>query len=338
MDSHQSRLRFHLHNLPPIIPNPCLVSHNVPPSPGGPLYQARFSQHRFPSNHGRYFPPPPPLLKLGQQGTNIPSVSQGPSISLSHQTPIQAHYSQVRSGPSISLSQQTSNQALYSHVRSGPTLSLSQQTSNQALYSKVRSGPSISLSQQTWQQGHYSPLTSHLIGLLQQPPVSSLSSPPSPGPLPLTIKDALSPSYSTSSSSSTLDDKDRPVVSEESDFSSNTELSNAAKCKEYRERNKLKRRKEEQEYLKEYEKHKKLKAKYYRQKKSIERLKDYYLQLLKKGELNCPKTKNSEPNEENEENNKESKSQDIEPPLVTIKTEIELNVNDIIVKTEENEV
>ena len=186
----------------------------------------------------------------------------------------------------------------------------------------------------------HSPLTSHLIGLLQKPSSSSLvnpsslelssssnPSPPSPGPLPLTIKDVLSPGSSGSSSS--LGDKDHPVVSEESDFSS-AEQSNAAKCREYRERNKQKRRREEEEYLAEYEKHKKLKAKYERQKKSIKRLKEYYLELLRKGDLmTCPKLKKSNADKEEEESTHET------PPLVTVKTEIELNVKDIIVKTED---
>jgi len=86
-------------------------------------------------------------------------------------------------------------------------------------------------------------------------------------------------------------------VSEESDFSNN-EPSNAAKCKEYRERNKQKRRREEQEYLAEYEKHKKLKAKYERQKKSIKRLKEYYLELLRRGDLTCPRAKKDKREEE----------------------------------------
>ena len=187
-----------------------------------------------------------------------------------------------------------------------------------------------------------SPLTSHLIGLLRQPTVSSLtpstpSSPPSPGLVPLTISDAVavSVSPSVSSSSSTLEDRDHPVVSEESDFS-NIEPSNASKCKEYRERNKQKRRKGEEEYEEEYEKYKKLKATYDRQKKSIKRLKEYYLKILKKGELTCPRAKKAKTDDDNEnkEDGASGPSDDIEPPLVTIKTEIELNVADIIVKNE----
>ena len=187
-----------------------------------------------------------------------------------------------------------------------------------------------------------SPLTNHLIGLLRQPPVFSLapstssSSPPSPGPVPLTVSEAVpvsvSPTAPLSSSSSTLDDRDLPVVSEESDFS-NIELSNASKCKEYRERNKQKRRKGEEEYQQEYEKYKKLKAKYDRQRNSIARLKEYYLKLLKKGDLACPKAKKANTDDDKEEG-AISLSHDIEPPLVTIKSEIELNVDDIIVKNE----
>ena len=183
-----------------------------------------------------------------------------------------------------------------------------------------------------------SPLTSHLIGLLRQPTVSSFppstssSSPPSPGPVPLTVSDAVAVSVSPpgpfSSSSSTLDDRDPPVVSSESDLS-NIEPSNASKCKEYRERSKQKRKKGEEEYQVEFERFQKLTAKYDRQRKTIKRLKEYYLEILKKGDLSCPRAKKVKTDDD-----KESGTISPSTPLVTIKTEIELNVDDIIVKNE----
>jgi len=83
----------------------------------------------------------------------------------------------------------------------------------------------------------------------------------------------------------------------------------------------------------EYAKYVKLKAKYDRQRDSIAKLKEYYLQLLKKGELNCPKAKKAK-TDDAKEVGETSSSTDTEPPLVTIKTEIELNVDDIVVKNE----
>ena len=289
MDPHQSRSRFNLHNLPPIIQSPSFARHSVPV--GGGIYHglpprapARFSPAplRYPATHSLYFPPPPPLLKLGH---SLPP-------SHCHQT-----------SPSLATSFLSYQTPSHSHLRHQTPSALSHQT------------PSA--------------LTSHLIGLLQQPPSSTVS-PPSPGPLPLTIKDALSPGCSVSSSSSSTGDKDVPVVSEESDFSNN-EPSNAAKCKEYRERNKQKRRREEQEYLAEYEKHRKLKAKYERQKRSIKRLKEYYLELLRRGDLTCPRAKKDK---REEEINRGKEIKEMETPLVTVKTEIELQVHDIVVKNE----
>jgi len=325
MDSRQSRRNFNLHNLPPII-SPPFQSRQLPGRGG--LYQGYPGpQLRYPANPGLYFPPPPPLLKLGHQ-VDIQRVSSGASISLSQQT--SSHDHSPLSSPPI----QSSSPPC---PLSSPLIRASFSPFNQQQIRPPYSPPSLTSPPLRAPYSH-SPLTTHLIGLLQKPPSSSpvyppssgrpsssVTSPPSPGPLPLTIKDALSPSSSGSGSS--LGERDHPVVSEESDCS-NTEPSNAAKCKEYRERNKQKRRREEEEYFAEYEKHKKLKAKYERQKKSIKRLKEYYLELLKKGDLmTCPKLKKTNPDNEEE-------SPEEDPPLVTVKTEIELNVNDIIVKTE----
>ena len=83
----------------------------------------------------------------------------------------------------------------------------------------------------------------------------------------------------------------------------------------------------------EYEKHQKLKATYDRQRKTIARLKEYYLEILKKGELTCPRAKKAKTADDKESGTTSPSTHD-EPPLVTIKSEIELNVDDIIVKNE----
>ena len=294
MDPHDFQSRFKLHNLPPTIPTP-----TGPYSP----YRGMFGGYGGHGGHARFSQQlryPPLLSRHGGPGLVRPEYIPPPP-------------------PLLKLGQHQLN------IPSG----------SQQFYNDLTTNT-------------HSPLTSHLIGLLRQPTVSSLtpstpstpSSPPSPGLVPLTISDAVavsvSPSGPLSSSSSTLDERDHPVVSEESDFS-NIELSNASKCKEYRERNKQKRRKGEEEYQEEYEKYKKLKATYDRQRKSIKALKEYYLKILKKGELSCPRAKKAKTEDEKEDKEEDGAigpSTDIEPPLVTIKTEIELNVADIIVKNE----
>ena len=74
-------------------------------------------------------------------------------------------------------------------------------------------------------------------------------------------------------------------VSEDSDSSSgdSREQSNAAKCREYREKNKMRRQQEEAEYQEELRKNEELKKVYDQKEQSIAKLKEYYYECLKKG-------------------------------------------------------
>ena len=77
-------------------------------------------------------------------------------------------------------------------------------------------------------------------------------------------------------------------VSEDSDSSSvrsgdSREQSNAAKCREYREKNKVRRQQEEAEYHEELRKNEELKKVYDQKEQSIAKLKEYYYECLKKG-------------------------------------------------------
>ena len=77
-------------------------------------------------------------------------------------------------------------------------------------------------------------------------------------------------------------------VSEDSDSSSgdsgdSREQSNAAKCREYREKNKMRRQQEEAEYHEELRKNEELKKVYDQKEQSIAKLKEYYYECLKKG-------------------------------------------------------
>ena len=78
MDPRQSRRDCNLHNLPPII-TPPFQSRQSFPARGGLYHGYPGPQLRYPANPGTYFPPPPPLLKLGHQ-TDIPRVSSGKFI------------------------------------------------------------------------------------------------------------------------------------------------------------------------------------------------------------------------------------------------------------------
>ena len=89
-----------------------------------------------------------------------------------------------------------------------------------------------------------------------------------------------------------------------------------ARCKMYREKSKLKRKAGEEELRGETERNEKLRKIYSRQKYTIAKLKDYYLQKLRKREFKCARQRTQ--------------------PLVTIKTEIDLE-QDLHIKLETKE-
>ena len=130
------------------------------------------------------------------------------------------------------------------------------------------SGPSLLSHRQTPYQARY--CTS--LGPEAAPGPSTLSSHlaseipgPGPGPLNLVVR--------------------ARSVSEDSDSSSgdSREQSNAAKCREYREKTKMRRQQEEAEYHEELRKNEELKKVYDQKEQSIAKLKEYYYECLKKG-------------------------------------------------------
>ena len=124
------------------------------------------------------------------------------------------------------------------------------------------SGPSLLSHHQTPYQARYctspgpSTLSSHLASEIPAP---------APGPLNLVVR--------------------ARSVSEDSDSSSgdSREQSNAAKCREYREKTKMRRQQEEAEYREELRKNEQLKKVYDQKEQSIVKLKEYYYECLKKG-------------------------------------------------------
>ena len=113
-------------------------------------------------------------------------------------------------------------------------------------------------------------------------------------------------------------------VSSVSSVSSNS--SQGARCKEYREKSKLKRKAEEVDLSVETEKNEKLTKIYNRQRYAIAKLKDYYLKKLNNREFKCPR----------ESESPASTSTSSHQPLVTIKAEIDLE-QDLHIKLETKE-
>ena len=136
------------------------------------------------------------------------------------------------------------------------------------------SGPSLLSHHQTPYQARYctspgpSTLSSHLASEIPAPGPGPAPAPgpgPGPGPLDLVVR--------------------ARSVSEDSDSSSgdSREQSNAAKCREYREKTKMRRQQEEAEYREELRKNEELKKVYDQKEQSIAKLKEYYYECLKKG-------------------------------------------------------
>ena len=101
--------------------------------------------------------------------------------------------------------------------------------------------------------------------------------------------------------------------------------SQGARCKQYREKSKLKRKAGEEDLCAETERNEKLTKIYNRQKYAIAKLKDYYLKKLSNREFKCGRSRNSE--------SPSSIDTSSSQPLVTIKAEIDLE-QDLPIKLE----
>jgi len=175
-------------------------------------------------------------------------------------------------------------------------------------------------------------LTAHLKALLKAPPsvpvqtqetsiqrrlveINQIESPQSYLPLTLPHDDpGPGPSHSRS-------------ISDDSEFSSGDlrEISNAAKCREYREKNKEKRKADELNYQRALKRNIELKKINQKREESIKRLKEYYNKMLNEGKVKkCKKKKKHKKKEINTDTEAS--------PMVTIKEEIDMktetDVND----------
>jgi len=165
-------------------------------------------------------------------------------------------------------------------------------------------------------------LTAHLIGLLKAPPsvpiqaqeINKIDSTQNYLPLTLPHEDSEpGPAHSRS-------------ISDDSEFSSGDlrEISNAAKCKEYREKNKQKRKAEELNYERILARNTELKRINEKREDNIRKLKEYYYsKLLNGGKVNFNNKKCKK--EKKQKKNKEDTMSEASSPMVTIKEEIDID-------------
>merc|ERR1712098_234875 len=108
-------------------------------------------------------------------------------------------------------------------------------------------------------------------------------------------------------------------ISDDSEFSSGDlrEISNAAKCKEYREKNKEKRKAQELNYERTLARNTELKRINKKREDNIRKLKEYYSKLLNEGKVNF--------NNKKCKKNKEDTMSEASSPMVTIKEEIDID-------------
>ena len=150
-------------------------------------------------------------------------------------------------------------------------------------------------------------------------------SPPSPPPPPRPSATSTSSSQlrdsvfcsDSGSESSEVGDREDEREEEKEDEGEEEEKeegisSQGARCKEYREKSKLKRKAGEEDLSVETERNEKLTKIYNRQKYAIAKLKDYYLKKLSKREFKCARQSES------------PAPTSTSRPLVTIKTEIDM--------------
>jgi len=164
-------------------------------------------------------------------------------------------------------------------------------------------------------------LTAHLIGLLKAPPsvpiqpqeINKIESTQNYLPLTLPHEDSEpGPAHSRS-------------ISDDSEFSSGDlrEISNAAKCKEYREKNKEKRKAQELNYERTLARNTELKRINKKREDNIRKLKEYYSKLLNEGKVNFNNKKCKK--EKKQKKNKKDTMSEASSPMVTIKEEIDID-------------
>lgn len=173
-----------------------------------------------------------------------------------------------------------------------------------------------------------SELRSHLIDLLQAP-TQSRPQPSTSSDLPVTLPVTLPPPSSLSDDSA-----------HSSDYYNKEDLdrSNALKCREYREKNKVKRKEEELEYLREKEKNDKLREVYFKKESDIKRLKEYYMDFISGKKCIKKQCRKKLKVQQTQENNIQPPPDNIKQisPLVMVKVEIEFDA-DVLVKSEQVE-
>jgi len=212
------------------------------------------------------------------------------------------------------------------------------QTSNRIPTQQSSPQPSLDISQYPIQTNETPNLTSHLINLLKAPssvPVQSSKTNLSEMSdnetqnsfLPLTLpNDDPGPCHSKSMLDDSVYSKNNPAelsstccvaslpngdkfegprsVSDDSEFSIGdlSELSNAQKCKQYREKNKEKRRQDERNYEKALQRNIELKRISQEKKETIRKLKEYYYKCLREEKIKNKKCKKKEKGREKVDN------------------------------------
>jgi len=159
------------------------------------------------------------------------------------------------------------------------------------------------------------------------PPLLRLGRPTPPPPTSATITSSTQLRDSVFCSDSGSDSSEggsREEEEREEEVSSPS--SQGARCREYREKSKLKRKAGEEDLTVETERNEKLTRIYNRQKYAIAKLKDYYLKKLNNREFKCARQSESP----------SATSSSSPQPLVTIKTEIDLE-QDLHIKLETKE-
>jgi len=237
----------------------------------------------MPSNGSRMIPslpPPPPLLRIPnytQTSKNAASISTLPTLT---------------SGNPIQLASRQPSQAI------GQYSDYANETPNLRthLINLLKAPPSVPIQSseaENESQDSYLPLTlphDH----------------PEDNPAEVSNASKLHQSYLALPSDDQFEGHYSKSVSDDSEYSfgDSSELSNADKCKLYRERNKEKRRADIQNYEKALQRNIELKAKHKEKEETIRKLKEYYYKCLAEQKINKKKGKKKKKKRSDKEDNK----------------------------------